>query len=207
MVDNKPPAGNRPTKLIAAVFTGIAALLVVALLAVLPRLLESSGQGPAIGGPFRLIDQTGKTVTDADYRGKLMLVYFGYTFCPDVCPTTLGAMAQAYDQLSPAQRDQVVPIFITVDPERDTVDQMASYVANFSPALVGLTGSPDEVKPVLQEYRVYAAKAEGNGPNYSVDHSSIIYLMDKNGKFSTHFDGNASPPQIAEGVKKLLAAG
>ncbi|PKU23398.1 SCO family protein [Telmatospirillum siberiense] len=188
-----------------AILAGIAALAVVAAIGLLPRFLEQAPAGPTIGGPFSLIDQTGRTVTDKDFQGKLLLIYFGYTFCPDVCPTTLGNMAQAYDMLTPAEQAQVVPMFITVDPERDTVDQIAQYVDAFSPAFVGLTGSPDQITPVLKEFRVYARKVESQDANYSVDHSSILYVMGKNGKYATHFTGEAAPKDIAAGVKKLLA--
>jgi cytochrome oxidase Cu insertion factor (SCO1/SenC/PrrC family) len=200
--------GRKPRKAAKPILAGLAALLIIGLIAVVPRLLEEVSHGPpAIGGPFTLIDQTGHTVTSGNFHGKLMLIYFGYTYCPDACPTTLANVAQAYDKLAPAEQAKVVPIFITVDPERDTVDQMASYVGNFSPALVGLTGTPDQLKPVLQEFRVYASKVDGSDGNYSVDHSSILYLMDRNGKFVTHFDSTATPQQIADGVKKQLAAG
>ncbi len=188
-----------------AILAGLAALLVVAAVGIVPRFLENTPEGPAIGGSFSLIDQTGRTVSDADFRGKVMLIYFGYTFCPDVCPTTLGNVAQAYDLLSPAEQAQVVPIFITVDPERDTVDQIAQYVDAFSPAFVGLTGSPEQVAPVLKEFRVYARKVETQDANYSVDHSSILYVMGKDGKYAAHLTGEASPKEIVAGLKKQLA--
>jgi protein SCO1/2 len=189
-----------------AILAGLAALLVIILIAVVPRFLETAPDGPAIGGHFSLIDQNGRTVSDADFRGKLMLIYFGYTFCPDVCPTTLGNIAQAYDLLSPNEQSQVVPIFITVDPERDTVDQIAQYVDAFSPAFVGLTGSPEQITPVLKEFRVYARKVETKDANYSVDHSSILYVMGKDGKYAAHFTGEAGPKDIAAGLKKQLAS-
>lgn len=188
-----------------AILAGFAALVVVAAIGLAPRLLEQAPAGPSIGGPFSLIDQNGRTVTDKDFRGRVMLIYFGYTFCPDVCPTTLGNVAQAYDMLSPQEQAQVVPMFITVDPERDTVDQIAQYVDAFSPAFVGLTGSPDQIEPVLKSFRVYARKVESQDANYSVDHSSILYVMGKDGKYASHFTGEASPKDIAAGLKKLLA--
>jgi protein SCO1/2 len=188
-----------------ALLAGLAAVLVIVVFAVLPRIADGPPQGTAIGGPFSLIDHTGRSVTDADYRGKIMMIYFGYTFCPDVCPTTLGNMAQAFDLLTPEEQAQVVPIFITVDPERDTVDQIAQYVDAFSPAFVGLTGSPEQVAPVLKEFRVYAHKVDTSDGNYSVDHSSIIYVMDKKGRYATHFSGEVAPKDIAAGLKKHLA--
>ena len=169
-------------------------------------LLWGKDHGPAasIGGPFTLIDGQGRTVSDADFRGKFMLVYFGYTFCPDVCPATLGLMAAAVDQLPKSQRDKVVPIFITVDPARDTREVVKEYAAAFSPRMVGLTGSEEQITTVEKEYKVYAAKAAGEGGNYSVDHSSIIYLMGPDGRFLAHFAHGVTAEQMAEDLKKRL---
>jgi protein SCO1/2 len=200
MIGKQPKQSRR-----AAILGGLAALLAVVAIAVMPRYLATRQDGPTIGGPFSLIDQTGHGVTDADFRGKLMLIYFGYTYCPDVCPTTLGNVVQAYDLLAPEEQAQVVPIFITVDPERDTVDQIAQYVDAFSPVLVGLTGSPDQIAPVLKEFRVYAHKVESKDASYSVDHSSILYVMGKDGKFLSHFTGEAPPQDLVAGLKKQLA--
>ena len=171
-------------------------LLAVLALTQVPRLLHNGSGIPAIGGDFTLVDQQGRTVHDADFRGKFMLVYFGYSFCPDVCPTTLNQVAQVLKTLPADQQAEIVPIFITVDPERDTVEQMAQYVPAFSPALIGLTGTPEQIAPVLKEYHVYARKA-GSGENYTMDHSSILYLMGKDGRFLRHFDSNASNQDIA----------
>ena len=184
---------------------GMVVLVVAAALVLLPRWLAQEPPSMAIGGPFSLVDHTGRTVTNADFHGKMMLIYFGYTYCPDVCPTTLGTMSQAYGQLTPSEQSRIVPIFVTVDPERDTVAQMAEYVGNFSPALVGLTGSPEQLGPVLKAYRVYARKAGGDSANYSVDHSSILYLMDRDGKFDTNFPADLSVGDLLAGLKKRLA--
>jgi protein SCO1/2 len=178
-------------------------LVAVLALTQLPRLIQTGPATAAIGGSFTLTDQQGRIVHDSDFRGKLMLIYFGYTFCPDVCPTSLNHVAEAYGSLPAEQRAQIVPIFITVDPERDTVAQIAQYVPSFSPALVGLTGSPEQIAAVTKSYRVYARKS-GSGPNYGVDHSSILYLMGKDGRFLRHFDGNASAEEIAAGLKQAL---
>ena len=193
-----------PPRRIATALAGLAAVLILAAIAIVPRLMQMNETSAAIGGPFTLIDTTGKTVTDADYRGKLMLIYFGYTFCPDVCPTSLGTMAQALDQLTPAERAQVVPIFITVDPERDSFDQLAQYVGNFAPDLIGLTGSREQINAVETEYHVYARKAEGSGPNYTMDHSSIFYLMGRDGQFVGHYASGAAPKDLAAGLRKAL---
>ncbi len=144
---------------------------------------------PAIGGPFTLMDHTGRPVTDADFRGKWMLIYFGYTYCPDVCPTSLTTMVDALDLLGEAGT-KVVPVLITVDPERDTPAQLASYVAAFGPRVVGLTGTAEQIAAAAKAYRVYYAKAKpkaGDGEVYLMDHSSIVYLVDPQGKFHQHF--------------------
>ena len=169
-----------------------------------PRLLHLVPQPAPIGGPFTLTDQQGRTVDDNDFRGKLMMVYFGYSFCPDVCPTTLNEMMRVYAGLTPEQQAQIAPIFISVDPERDTVAQMAQYVASFSPALIGLTGSRDQIEAAERGYHVYARKS-GGGDNYTMDHSSIIYLMGKDGRFLRHFNGDAPAQEITDGLKDALA--
>jgi protein SCO1/2 len=179
-------------------------LLLVLILTQLPRLLQMPSTASSIGGPFALTDQHGHEVKDTDFRGKLMLVYFGYSFCPDVCPTTLNQVVLALRALPPEQQAQIAPIFITVDPERDTVAQMADYVTSFSPALIGLTGSEAQISAVSKEYHVYARKA-GVGANYGVDHSSILYLMGKDGRFLRHFDGNISAKDLARGLEQALA--
>jgi len=159
----------------------------------------------AIGGPFRLVDSAGQTVTNQTYRGKYMLVYFGYTYCPDVCPTTLQAMTNALDVLGP-KANQIAPLFITVDPARDTPAVMKRYTAAFSPRLIGLTGSPEQIAKVTKEYYVYAAKqVTGPGPNdYSMDHSSVIYFMGKDGQFIAPV-AEADPKQMAADIAKLMS--
>lgn len=179
-------------------------LLLVLALTQLPRLLQMPPAASSIGGPFTLTDQHGHDVKDTDFGGKLMLVYFGYSFCPDVCPTTLNQVVLALRALTAEQQAQIAPIFITVDPERDTVAQMADYVSSFSPALIGLTGTAAQINAVSKEYHVYAKKA-GTGANYGVDHSSILYLMGKDGRFLHHFDGNISAKDLARGLEQALA--
>jgi cytochrome oxidase Cu insertion factor (SCO1/SenC/PrrC family) len=161
-----------------------------------------------VGGPFTLTDHTGKRVTDNDFRGRYMLVYFGYTWCPDVCPTELQVISAALDHLGD-EAGRIRPIFVTVDPERDTVAQMADYVANFHASLVGLTGSPEEIAGVAKAYRVYYAKAktEGSDTDYTVDHGSLIYLMDPEGKFVTHFTYGTDPEKLAQGLAKAIGGG
>jgi len=158
-----------------------------------------------IGGPFSLVDQTGRPVTDADYRGRYMLVYFGYTFCPDVCPTELQVMATALDQLGD-QGEKVQPIFVTVDPERDTVVQVAPYVALFHPRLVGLTGTREQVAEAARAYRVYYAKApnKDNDAHYTMDHSSFVYLMGPDGRFVEAFAHGTTAEKMTETIRTHL---
>ena len=168
--------------------------------------LSSSGNNPiGIGGPFTLENGNGKPVTDKDFRGKYMLVYFGYTFCPDVCPTTLSAVADAMDKLGPAA-SRIQPLFITVDPKRDTPAVVKQYAAAFGNSIEGLTGTPDEVAQVAKEYRVYYAEHRtGAGPNdYSMDHSSVLYLMSPTGGFIAPVRADQTGDEIAANLKKLM---
>jgi protein SCO1/2 len=170
-----------------------------------PGAIQMTGQA-SIGGPFTLVDQTGKTVTDQDFRGKFMLVFFGYTFCPDVCPTELNTIGAAMDKLGPLA-EKVTPIFITVDPQRDTADKLKSYVADFHPRLVGLTGTEEQVAAAARAYRVYYKKvgAEKAKEDYLLDHSSYIYLMGPDGVFATHFQFGIAPDKMADEIRKRLA--
>ncbi len=160
-----------------------------------------------IGGPFELVDHHGKTVTDADFAGRYMLIYFGYSFCPDICPLSLQTMTAAYDLLPAEQQAKIVPIFITVDPERDTVEAMADYVGAFHQDLIGLTGNPEQIKAVARAYRVYYAKAmfDPESPDdYLVDHSSYYYLMGPDGSYVRHFGHDATEEDIARGIAEKL---
>lgn len=167
---------------------------------------QATGTGtPAIGGPFALTDQTGKRVTEKDFTGKYMLIYFGFTFCPDVCPTELQVMSGALDELG-ADATKVQPIFVTVDPDRDTPEVLARYVKQFNPRLVGLTGSAQDIAAIAKEYRVYYEKVkdDSSSDDYSMDHSSIIYLMGPDGGFLTFFPPGTSPEKMAEKIKSLI---
>lgn len=163
----------------------------------------------AIGGPFELIDQAGQTRRDSDFRGRYLLIYFGYTYCPDVCPTSLLAMSQGLDALAeqaPKLAEQVVPLFITVDPARDNVATLAAYAPHFHERLVALTGSEEQVASVAGAYRVYYAKAGDGAADYLMDHSSFIYLMDQEGRYQTHFSHSSTAESIAEGLAKALGS-
>lgn len=158
----------------------------------------------SIGGPFTLVDQNGVTRHDTDFHGELMLIYFGYTFCPDACPTALQNMSTALDELGDGAKT-VQPIFVTVDPERDTVEQMKLYAANFHPRLVALTGSADQTMAAARAYRIYYEKnLHGAELDYLVDHSSFIYLMDRDGHYLKHFAPDATADTLAAAIKKYL---
>ena len=159
---------------------------------------------PQLGGPFSLTDQNGETRTDADFRGKLMLIYFGYTDCPDTCPATLAAISKALDDLG-SSASAVTPIFITVDPDRDTPQQMKAYAANFSPRLVALTGAPSQLEAVEREFRVYAKKEPSDSVSgYLMDHSSFLYLMGRDGKLVRLIPPGEKPADMAADIRKYL---
>jgi protein SCO1 len=159
----------------------------------------------AIGGPFQLIDQNGNTVTNTDLEGKWLLVYFGYTHCPDACPTALNSIALALSSLDAAQKQLVRPVFITIDPERDTAKALKEYVSAFNAPILALTGGAAAIGKAASEYRVYYAKHPEPGGDYSMDHTSIIYVMDPKGRFTASFGGDDPPEQIATRLKKLLS--
>ncbi len=155
-----------------------------------------------IGGPFALIDHTGKPRTDADFRGKLMLIYFGFTYCPDICPTDLQNIGLAIDQLG-AAGEHIQPLFITVDPERDTPERLAEYVPMFHPHLIGLTGDAAGIRQAAQAYKVYYAKvASEAGTDYTVDHTAFIYLMDRGGRYLGFFPPGTTPGRLAETIRR-----
>jgi protein SCO1/2 len=187
---------------------GVIGLLVAVLILGTGAFVWLSGGGTAslIGGPFTLHDGNGREVADRDFRGKYMLVYFGYTFCPDVCPTTLNEVADALDHLGP-KADRLQPIFISVDPKRDTPAVVKQYVLAFTPRLIGLTGTQDEIAQVAQEYRVYYAEHRtGPGANdYTMDHSSVLYLMGPDGKFIAPIRADQPGADMAAEITKLMS--
>jgi protein SCO1/2 len=156
-----------------------------------------------IGGPFHLTDQNGRPVTDEDFRGKPFLVFFGYTHCPDVCPTTLFDVSEVLRRLGP-DADKTAALFITVDPERDTPDTLKDYLGSFDPHLHGITGAPDAVAAVAKEYRVYYKKVPTENGDYSMDHTAIVYLMDKNGRFVAPFSLRRTPEASADDLRRYL---
>lgn len=166
---------------------------------------ESGVGEAAIGGPFTLTDQDGRPVTDRDFRGRLMLVYFGFTSCPDICPTGLQTIAQALDELGDSAA-AVAPILITVDPERDTPEALKEYVVSFHESLIGLTGSPEQIAQAAKAYRVYyqKVKLKDSSLDYSVDHSGFIYLMGRDGKYLAHFRHNTTPEEMSRRIRAKL---
>jgi protein SCO1/2 len=177
----------------------VAAALVLA--AAAAWLMPARSGQPLIGGAFALQEGDGKTLTDKDLLGHPYLVYFGYTHCPDVCPTTL---AQISDVLAKLPGKPIKALFITVDPDRDTPKLMSDYVSSFDPRIVGLSGSPETLDKVEKEFRVYARKAPGKGADYTMDHSSVVYLMDKDGRFVESFNLDRSAGEAAKELESYL---
>ncbi len=161
-------------------------------------------QGMVLGGPFSLVDQTGKAVTEQNFAGQWMLLYFGYTYCPDVCPTELGTIAAAVDALGPLA-EKVVPVLITIDPQRDTPAQLAEYVSRFHPRMQGLTGSQEQVADAARRYRVYYARVNrAEAAEYLMDHSSFVYLVGPDGRVRALFRPEAGPDDIAAATRAQL---
>lgn len=159
-----------------------------------------------IGGPFTLVGRDGKPVTDQAFRGKYMLVFFGFTHCPDICPAELQVMSAALDELG-AKANDIIPIFITLDPERDTPPVVAAYVMNFGPRFVGLTGSPEQIAAAAKAYRVTYAKFQEEGAkpdDYTIDHAALVYLMGKDGEYLTHFAYGTPAAKMAETLRRYL---
>ena len=172
----------------------------------IPKQTAKNSKGVPIGGPFELVDHTGAVKTNADFAGKFMLIYFGYTYCPDVCPTALTTMTDALNCLG-SKADKITPMFITVDPKSDTVDQLKMYISHFHSRLVGLTGTDEQIAKAANTFRVYFARQKESAPganDYLVDHSSIVLFMDRQGRFLTHFGHAVTAEAMAERLKKYL---
>jgi protein SCO1/2 len=157
----------------------------------------------AVGGPFRLEDQNGRPVTDRDMKGRPFLVFFGYTHCPDICPTSLFDVSQVLQKLG-GDADRTGALFITVDPERDTPAVLKDYLSNFDPHLRGLTGDPNAVNAAIKAYRVYAKKVPLENGDYTMDHTAVVYLMDKQGRFVAPFNLKQPPDTAAAELKRYL---
>lgn len=157
----------------------------------------------AVGGPFNLVDQNNKPITDQDMKGHPFLVFFGFTHCPDVCPTTLFEVSEILRAAGPAAKDARA-LFITVDPERDTPQVLKDYLGSFDPRVVGVTGDSEAIAAVIKAYRVYAKKVPTDGGGYTMDHTAIVYLMGKDGRFVTPFNMKRRPEEAAEDLKRYL---
>jgi protein SCO1/2 len=170
------------------------------------ELIESllAGRDP-VGGPFQLVDHAGRQRSDADYRGKLLVIYFGYTFCPDVCPTELQSISLALDALGPAAA-AVQPLFISVDPERDTPARLADFVSSFHPQFVGLTGELAAIRKTALAYKTFFARHRTASPNYPVDHTGFVYLVGKDGRYRGFLPPGSSPQDIGDALRAELGA-
>jgi protein SCO1 len=157
----------------------------------------------AIGGPFHLVDENGTPFSNQDMKGKPYLVFFGYTHCPDICPTTLFEMSQLFRKLGP-DANRVGALFITVDPERDTVPVLKNYLSNFDPRLRGLTGDRAAIDAAIREYRVYAKKVPLENGDYTMDHTAVVYLMDKDGHFVAPFNMSRTPEAEAADLRRYM---
>ncbi|MHB8883664.1 MAG: SCO family protein [Methylovirgula sp.] len=193
-------AASRRLPLLIAVLA--VALLGLGVITVMTRPSSQQAQPSSIGGPFTLTDDNGRAVTDADFKGHPFLVFFGYTHCPDVCPTTLYELSQVLKAMGADSKVRV--LFITVDPARDTVKQMKEYLTSFDPHIVGLSGNARETKAVERAYHVYTKKVPGKDGDYTMDHTSIIYLMNRDGQFVSTFDLNRKPKVAAAELRKYL---
>ncbi|WFU24374.1 SCO family protein [Bradyrhizobium sp. CB1717] len=185
--------------------TAFAASLVLGLLIMFWAMggVSKVAQPAAIGGPFQLTDQNGKAVTDKSLKGKPTLIFFGYTHCPDVCPTSLFEMSEVLRAMG-KDADKVNAIFISVDPERDTPATMKDYLSSFDPHLAGLSGDPAETAKVITSYRVYAKKVPTKDGDYTMDHTALIYLMDRDGRFVSPFNLKRTPEEAAADLKRYL---
>ncbi len=159
-----------------------------------------------VGGPFALVDHNGQPRTDADFRGKLMLIYFGFTFCSDVCPTDLQSIAGALDKLGPAS-ETIQPLFITVDPQKDTPEQLKEYVRLFHPRLIGLTGDARQIRRLTEAYKVYYAKTQPAKPaDRGIDHTGYVYLMGRTGEYLGFFPPDTSTDRMIEIIRPHVTA-
>jgi len=188
--------------MVAGFLAGVASIVLVVLLVSGRDPVPSAGAA-AIGGPFTLVDQNGRTVTDKDLRGRPFLVFFGFTHCPDVCPTSLFEISEVLGKLGP-DAQKVAALFVTIDPERDTPAAMKEYLASFNPHLVGLTGDPAAIAAVAKEYRVYLKKVPLENGDYTMDHTALVYLMDKEGRFVTPCNLKRTPEDAAAALRRYL---
>lgn len=195
---------NRRILFVLAAFVVGAVAIVAGALAMLPQSRTASVSGQVeIGGAFQLVDQDGQTVTQADFAGQPTLVFFGFTHCPDICPTTLFEMSQLFEALGTDAR-KVNGLMITVDPERDTPEVLKSYIGSFHPSVQALTGTPEQVAATVKTYRAYAKKVPTQDGDYTMDHTAIVYLMGKDGRFVAPFNLKRPPAEAAGELRRYL---
>jgi protein SCO1/2 len=195
--------GTRMILLAAAFAAGLAAVLAVVLLVTDRVPVPVATTASAVGGPFRLVDQNGRPRTEEDLKGHPFLVFFGFTHCPDVCPTTLFEVSEVLRNLGP-DAGGARALFITVDPERDTPEKLKDYLSSFDPHLIGLTGAPAAIERVLKGYRVYYRKVPAEGGGYTMDHTALVYLMDKQGRFVAPFNLKRRAEEAAADLRRHL---
>ncbi len=200
------PSGE--TRLRTAITALLVTLLVLLGVSVTAFLLLPSGEDQdvraQIGGPFTLTAHTGETVTDQTYNDKLKLIFFGFTYCPDVCPISLSTMTRTMEMLGD-EAERVQPLFITIDPERDTAEALAQYVTHFHPSLVALTGSQEAIADVAQSYFVgYTKVYDESATDYLMDHSVLVYLMSEDNDYLAHFNHQTSPEEVASTIREHL---
>ncbi len=194
-----PSVQTRILAVLAAFLAGALALFA----AVWLTLPKEATQVSSVGGPFRLIDQNGRAVSEQDFKGEPFVVFFGFTNCPDICPTTLFEMSEVLKRLGP-DANKTAALFISVDPERDTPEKLKDYVSSFHPRIFGLTGTPEEIAAVEREYRVYAKKVPLKDGDYTMDHTAVVYLMDKDGRFVAPFNLKKSADEAAADLRRRL---
>lgn len=190
----------------AGVTLAVGLLIAIFVMLAMPRLFGLGGPDGGtvkIGGPFQLTDQSGRTVTDKDLKGKPTLVFFGFTHCPEICPTTLYEITQVLDVLKDDAAD-VNAMFVSVDPERDSQEMLKTYLSSFHPRITGLTGTPEEIASIARSYRVYYKKVPLEGGDYTMDHTAVVYLFDKDGEFVAPLNVRQEPEKAAQKVRELL---
>jgi protein SCO1/2 len=188
--------------LAAALLAGVAALAAITTV-LWPRGGNVAVAPSAIGGPFRLVDQEGRAVTEADFKGKPFLVFFGFTHCPDICPTALFEMSETLRRLG-SDADKMSALFISVDPERDTPQKLKDYLQSFHPRISALTGTQAEIDAVTKAYKAYAKRVPLDGGEYTMDHSAIVYLMDRDGRFVAPFNLKRPADETAKDLRRYL---
>jgi protein SCO1/2 len=210
-MNSQQPAPRRSTlsRSVPLILLLLAAAAAAALLLLRPSTPQGNLTGATVGGPFTLTDETGRTVTSESFKGQWRLIYFGFTYCPDICPTDTAKLAQGlklFEAKHPKEAAKLQPLFITVDPERDTPAALAEFTDSFHPRLLGLTGTREQIDAALKAFRIYASKVPGTTPDsYTYDHLAVFYLMDPDGRPVQFIAGQGATPQaIADMLERFL---